>query len=41
LVHVSFISRTASGGLHEGRRISFEPERGQQGRVATVNLKQV
>jgi cold shock CspA family protein len=41
LVRISFVSRTGISSLHEGRRISFELERGQQGLVATVNLKQV
>jgi len=40
-VHVSSVSRSGIGSLHEGQRISFELERGQQGRVAAVNLKQV
>jgi cold shock protein len=40
-VHVSAVSRSGIGSLHEGQRLSFELERGQQGRVAAVNLKQV
>ena len=40
-VHVSSVSRSGIGSLHEGQRLSFELERGQQGRVAAVNLKQV
>jgi cold shock protein len=40
-VHVSAVTRSGIGSLHEGQRISFELERGQQGRVAAVNLRQV
>jgi CspA family cold shock protein len=40
-VHISAVTRSGIGSLHEGQRISFELERGQQGRVAAVNLKQV
>lgn len=40
-VHISAVTRSGIGSLHEGQRISFEMERGQQGRVAAVNLRQV
>ena len=30
---------TRLGGLREGQKISFELERGQQGKVSAVNLK--
>jgi CspA family cold shock protein len=40
-VHVSAVTRSGIGSLHEGQRISFELERGQQGRVAAVNLRQI
>ena len=39
-VHISAVSRSGIGSLHEGQRISFELERSQQGRVAAVNLRQ-
>jgi cold shock protein len=39
-VHISAVTRSGIGSLHEGQRISFELERGQQGRVAAVNLRQ-
>lgn len=39
-VHISAVTRSGIGSLHEGQRISFEMERGQQGRVAAVNLRQ-
>ncbi len=39
-VHISAVTRSGIGSLHEGQRVSFELERGEQGRVAAVNLKQ-
>jgi cold shock protein len=39
-VHISAVTRSGIGSLHEGQRLSFELERGQQGRVAAVNLRQ-
>jgi CspA family cold shock protein len=38
-VHISAVTRSGLGSLHEGQRVSFELERGQQGKVAAVNLK--
>jgi CspA family cold shock protein len=38
-VHISAVERAGMGSLNEGQRISFELERGQQGRVAAVDLK--
>ncbi|HXZ03072.1 MAG TPA: cold-shock protein [Stellaceae bacterium] len=40
-VHISAVTRSGIGSLHEGQRVSFEIERGQQGKVAAVNLKPV
>jgi cold shock protein len=40
-VHISAVTRSGIGSLHEGQRVSFELERGQQGKVAAVNLKPV
>lgn len=40
-VHISAVSRSGLGSLHEGQRVSFELEQSQQGRVAAVNLKAV
>lgn len=40
-VHISAVTRAGIGSLHEGQRVSFELERGQQGKVAAVNLKPV
>lgn len=40
-VHISAVERSGMGNLREGQRVSFELERGQQGKVAAVNLKNV
>jgi cold shock protein len=39
-VHISAVERAGMGSLHEGQRLSFELERGQQGRTSAVNLQQ-
>jgi CspA family cold shock protein len=39
-VHISAVERAGMGSLHEGQRVSFELERGQQGRTSAVNLQQ-
>lgn len=38
-VHISAVEQSGMGSLREGQRVSFELERGQQGRVSAVNLK--
>jgi cold shock protein len=38
-VHISAVERSGMGSLREGQRVSFELERGQQGRVSAINLK--
>jgi CspA family cold shock protein len=38
-VHISAVERSGMGNLREGQRLSFDVERGQQGRVSAVNLK--
>ena len=38
-VHISAVERSELGSLREGQKISFELERGQQGKVSAVNLK--
>ena len=38
-VHVSAVERSGIGNLHEGQRLSFELERGNQGKVSAVNLR--
>ncbi len=39
-VHVSAVERSGLGNLHEGQKISFEVQRGQQGKNSAVNLQQ-
>ena len=39
-VHISAVERSGLGNLHEGQRVSFELERGQQGKTSAVNLQQ-
>ena len=38
-VHISAVERSDLGSLREGQKISFDLERGQQGKVSAVNLK--
>jgi CspA family cold shock protein len=40
-VHVSAVERSGMANLQEGQRLSFELEKGQQGKMAAVNLKAV
>jgi cold shock protein len=40
-VHISAVERSGLGSLSEGQRVSFELERGQQGKTSAVNLKAV
>ena len=40
-VHISAVERAGMAGLNEGQRVSYELERGQQGKVSAVNLKAV
>jgi cold shock protein len=39
-VHISAVERSGMGNLHEGQRLSFELERGQQGKTSAVNLQE-
>jgi cold shock protein len=39
-VHVSAVERSGLGNLHEGQKVSFELQRGQQGKTSAVNLQQ-
>jgi cold shock protein len=39
-VHITAVERSGIGNLHEGQRLSFEIERGNQGRTSAVNLRQ-
>jgi len=38
-VHISAVERSGIGNLHEGQKLSFELERGQQGKTSAVSLK--
>jgi CspA family cold shock protein len=38
-VHISAVERAGLGTLHEGQKLSFDLERGQQGKVSAVNLQ--
>ena len=40
-VHVSAVERAGLTNLHEGQKLSFDLERGQQGKVSAVNLQAV
>jgi cold shock protein len=39
-VHVSAVERSDLGSLYEGQKVSFEVQRGQQGKSSAVNLRQ-
>jgi CspA family cold shock protein len=38
-VHISAVEVSGLGSLREGQKLSFDVERGQQGKVSAVNLK--
>ena len=38
-VHISAVERAGLTGLREGQKVSFDLERGQQGKTAATNLK--
>jgi CspA family cold shock protein len=38
-VHISAVERSGMGNLHEGQKLSFELERGNQGKTSAVALK--
>jgi CspA family cold shock protein len=38
-VHISAVQQAGLSGLNEGQKVSFDLERGQQGKMAAVNLK--
>lgn len=38
-VHISAVERSGLGSLIEGQRLSFELERGNQGKTSAVNLQ--
>jgi CspA family cold shock protein len=39
-VHISAVERSGMGHLTEGQRVSFDLERGNQGKTSAVNLRQ-
>jgi CspA family cold shock protein len=38
-VHISAVERSGLGTLSDGQKLSFDLERGQQGKTSAVNLK--
>ena len=38
-VHISAVERSGMGGLNEGQKLSFDLEKGQQGKTSAINLK--
>ena len=40
-VHISAVERAGMTGLNEGQKVSFDLERGQQGKMSATNLKSV
>jgi CspA family cold shock protein len=38
-VHITAVERAGMGSLNEGQKLSFDVERGQQGKTSAVNLK--
>jgi len=40
-VHISAVERSGIGNLVEGQKVSFDLERGQEGKTSAVNLKAV
>jgi CspA family cold shock protein len=38
-VHISAVERAGLSQLNEGQKVSFELERGQQGKMSAVNLQ--
>jgi CspA family cold shock protein len=40
-VHISAVERAGLNGLNEGQKVSFDLERGQQGKVSAGNLRAI
>ncbi len=40
-VHVSAVERAGIGSLNEGQKISYEVQKGQQGKLSAENLQSV
>ena len=39
-VHISAVQRAGIGTLNEGQKLEFDLEKGQQGKVSAVNLRE-
>lgn len=40
-VHISDVERSGLGSLQEGQKVSYELQKGQQGKVSAANLREV
>jgi CspA family cold shock protein len=40
-VHISAVERSGIGNLNEGQKISYEVQKGQQGKLSAENLQAV
>ncbi|HUB15142.1 MAG TPA: cold-shock protein [Acetobacteraceae bacterium] len=40
-VHITAVERAGLSGLNEGQKVTFDLERGQQGKFSATNLKAV
>ena len=40
-VHITAVERAGLSGLNEGQKVSYDLERGQQGKMSATNLKAV
>ena len=40
-VHISAVERSGIGSLNEGQKISYEVQKGQQGKLSAENLQSV
>jgi CspA family cold shock protein len=38
-VHISAVERAGLSSLHEGQKVTFDLERGQQGKMSAVNIR--
>ncbi len=38
-VHISAVERSGLGSLHEGQKVSFEIERGRDGKISATKLR--
>ena len=39
--HISAVERAGMSTLHEGQKVSFETERGRNGKIAATNLRAI